>query len=399
MGGANVLDRPRARDLAVRGGKPVNAAAIPMISVKLDEEDIAAAVEVLRSGMLAQGKKCLAFEERFGQMTEARHAMSCANGTCALQLAYGALIKPGDDVLVPGWTYIATVSMVVAAGANPIFCDVDPKTYNIDVADAARRITSRTTAIACTHLYGNPVDIDAVEKLAADHGLSVIYDAAQAHMATYKGRGIGAFGDAVTYSFYPTKNMTTGEGGMVTTNDDDLAVEIKLLRSHGETSKYVHGKIGFNYRMTDVEGAIGLSQLDRISERTERRRANARALDQAIAEIEGLYAPVASEGAEHAYHLYPVRIDPAAFATGHDAAALRDAFCEALKGEGVLTAVHYPRPLTRQPVFERPGIEHLKVSDRLASTLFCVPIHHNLTEGQVAGIGAALAKVADAFRD
>lgn len=401
MGGASVLDRPGARDLAVRGGKPVNASPVPMISVKLDEADIEAAVGVLRSGMLAQGKHCLAFEERFARMTGARHALSCANGTCALQLAYGALIKPGDDVLVPGWTYIATVSMVVAAGANPIFCDVDPRTFNIDVKDAARRVTSRTTAIACTHLYGNPVDIEGVEQLAAEQGLSVIYDAAQAHLATYKGKGLGAFGDAVTYSFYPTKNMTTGEGGMVTTNDETIAGEVRLLRSHGETSKYIHGKIGFNYRMTDVEGAIGYSQMDRIEARTEQRRANARALDAALAEVEGLHAPVASEYAEHAYHLYAVRIEPDVFGVVDDQAemaGLRDAFCEALKGEGVMTAVHYPRPLTRQPVFDRPGIEHLPVSDRLASTLFCVPIHHDLTDAQVAGVGEALKKVAGAFR-
>ncbi len=399
MSSANVLDRPRARGLAVRGGTPVNASPVPMISVKLEESDIEAAVEVLRSGMLAQGKKCAAFEERFAKMTEARHAMSCANGTCALQLAYGALINPGDDVLVPGWTYIATVSMVVAAGANPNFCEADPKTFNIDVEDAARRITPRTTAIACTHLYGNPVDIDGVEKLAADHGLSVIYDAAQAHLATYRGRGLGAFGDAVTYSFYPTKNMTTGEGGMVTTNDDDLARDIRLLRSHGEISKYVHGRIGFNYRMTDLEGAIGSSQLERLAAVTARRRANARALDQAIAGIEGLHAPVTTSGGNHAYHLYAVRIEPEAFAGAGPGAGLRDAFCEALKGEGVMTAVHYPRPLTRQPVFERPGIEHLPVCDRLSETLFCVPIHHDLTERQVAGVGEALAKVADAFRE
>lgn len=392
--------------LAVRGGTPVSATPIPIVSVTIAEEDIQAAVGVMRSGMMAAGRNVLAFEQAYAKASGAKHAFACANGTCALQLAYEPLFDRGDDVLVPGWTYIATVSMVVARGGNPIFCDADPHTYNIDVQDMERRLTPRTTAIAVTHLYGNPVNIDAVEALAAKKGLSVIYDAAQAHLAAYKGRGIGAFGDAVTYSFYPTKNMTTGEGGMVTVNDDDLAARIRLLRSHGETAKYVHGSIGYNYRMTDLEGAIGLSQLARLPEYTRKRRENAAALDRMIAAIPGLHAPTITDGAESAYHLYAVRIDPAAFVApekaGFDAAAptageapaIRDFFVKALNAEGVQTAIHYPRPLTRQPVFDRPGVEHLPVCDRLARTLFCIPIHHNLTDRQLHQIGEALAKVA-----
>jgi perosamine synthetase len=392
------LDRPEASKLALRGGTPVSSDMIQIVSVRLDEADIEAALGVMRSGMLAQGANVAGLEESFAAMSDARHAVACANGTCALQLAYEPLIKPGDDVLVPAWTYIATASIVVARGANPVWVDVDPETYTIDVADAAAKVTPRTTAIACTHLYGGPVDIAAVEKLAVDRGLSVIYDAAQAHAARYDGKGVGAYGDMATYSFYPTKNMTTGEGGMVTTNDEGLDTVLRALRSHGESEKYVHSSIGYNYRMSDIEGAIGRSQLSRIDELTRRRRVNAASLDRALAGVEGLGAPTAVDRGEHVYHQYAVRVDPDAFVTPDDGRPVRDWIIEALRAEGVACALHYPRSLTRQPVFDRPGVDHQPVSDRLAHTLFCVPVHQNLTDDQVARVGEALAKVAEAFR-
>ena len=384
-------------DLALNGGMPVAETTVPMISVSLSDAEIESAVEVMRSGMLAAGKRARAFEERFAERSDAKHALSCANGTCALQIAYDVLLEPGDEVLVPAWTYISTVSMVVARGAVPIWVDADPVTYNIDVEDASRKVTGKTKAIACTHMYGNPVDIDGVERLAASRGLSVIYDAAQAHLATYRGKGIGAFGNACTYSFYPTKNMTTGEGGMVTTNDEPLREAFALTRSHGEVEKYTHDRIGFNYRMTDVEAAIGLGQLERLPEATRARRANAKRLDEALAGIEGLVAPTQTDGGESAYHLYPVRIEMEAFEV-EDESTFRDEFCKTLHAEGVGTAVHYPRSLTRQPVFERMGADHQPVADRLAKTLFCVPVHQGLTDGQLACVIEALGKVARAYR-
>jgi perosamine synthetase len=392
-----IAARPEASTLALNGGTPVSATNIPIVSVTISEDDIQAAVGVMRSGMMAQGKNCLALEEKFAAATHAKHALTCANGTCALQLAYEPLIQPGDHVLVPAWSYIATVSMVVARGGVPIFVDADPQTYNIDVRDAAAKVTPKTTCIAATHLYGNPVNIDGVEALAAEHGLSVVYDCAQAHLATYKGRGMGAFGDAVTYSFYATKNMTTGEGGLVSTNDAELFAELKLLRSHGETQKYIHGRVGYNYRMTDLEAAIGLSQFNRLPDYTARRRRNAAMLDAAIGEIPGLHAPMITPGAEGVYHLYPVRVDESAFARPGEG-TVRDAITKALNAEGVGTAIHYPRSLTRQPAFEQFAREHQPVADGLSRTLFCVPVHHNLSDEQVNRIGEALAKVAAAYR-
>ncbi|MCB1282492.1 MAG: aminotransferase class V-fold PLP-dependent enzyme, partial [Salinibacterium sp.] len=245
-------DQPATHQLAIQGGTPVCRPPVAFMKPGLHREDIDAAHAVLESGMLRAASQCEALEKAFAEKSDAKIGLTCANGTCALQLAYGALLQPGDEVIVPAWTYIATASMLVAAGAKLIFCDSLEDTFQIDPKDVRRRITPNTKAIACTHLYGMPVDINAIESIAKEHNLKVIYDAAQAHLATYNGKGIGAFGDAVTYSFYATKNLGTGEGGMVTVNDDQLATTIGRLRSHGETDKYIHESIGFNYRMNDI---------------------------------------------------------------------------------------------------------------------------------------------------
>jgi len=378
--------------LAINGGTPVSQQPIPFMSPALTSQDIAAATAVLESGMLRQATKCTELEERFGAASGAKHAMTCANGTCALQLAYGAVLTPGSEVIVPAWTYIATASMIVAAGCKPVFCDVLEDTFQIDPADIESRITERTSAIACTHLYGCPVDVDAIQAIARKHNLKVIYDAAQAHLARYDDKGIGAFGDAVTYSFYATKNLATGEGGMVMTNDDDTADTIKALRSHGETDKYLHTSIGFNYRMNDITAAIGCSRLDRLQDQTDARRSVAKRYDEFLADIPEVIAPTTTPGAEPVYHLYTCKLDLAALT------CTRDTFIEALKAEGVPTAVHYPRSVTRQPAFAGFVSEHPPVSDSLSKRVFSLPMHHDLTNAQVAAIGEALAKVASAYR-
>jgi len=377
---------------AISGGRPEADPPIPFMSLALSDSDIESAIAVLRSGMLRQGPRCEEFESRFAAASKAQHALTCANGTCALQLAYGALLEPGDEVIVPAWTYIATASMLVACGLKPVFCDCLDGTFQIDPEDAERRITPRTTAIACTHLYGMPADVDAIQDVAGRHGLRVVYDAAQAHLARYQGSGIGAFGDAVTYSFYATKNLGTGEGGMVTCNDQTLRDRLAALRSHGETEKYLHTSIGFNYRMNDIAAAIGLSRLERLECQTDARRRVAARYDDALAEINGLDAPQRTAGAEPVWHLYTVKMDPSRFA------CTRDEFCEALRAEGVPTAVHYPRSLTRQPAFSSFVTDHPPVADSLAPRVFSLPIHHDLEPGQADAVCRALEKIAGAYR-
>ena len=382
-----------ASDLAINGGTPVFDSNVPFMAVGLTKKDIAAANEVLESGMLRAASKCAAFEERFADASDAKIGLTCSNGTTALQLAYGALLERGDEVIAPAWTYIATVSMLVAAGAKVTFCDCLEDSYQADHADIEKKITPNTKAIAVTHLYGIPVDIDAIEALAKKHNLKVIYDSAQAHLAEYNNTGIGAYGDACTYSFYATKNLGTGEGGMLTTNDQELATKISALRSHGETDKYLHTSIGFNYRMNDITGAIGLSKLETLGQETDRRRAVANIYHNRIDTITGVHRPVPTAKSKPAWHLYTCRVDLDALT------CTRDEFCAALNKEGVPTAVHYPKPLTQQPAFADLANQEsgVPVSVKLASTVFCIPIHQNLTDDQANGVCDALEKVAHAF--
>lgn len=362
---------------------------VPFMKFETTQADKDAVMRVLDSGMLRAATKCAELETRFGEMSQANHAMTCANGTCALQLAYEPLFQPGDEVLVPAWSYIATASMLVARGCKPIFVDALPTTGQIDVADAEKRITPKTKGIAATHMYGCPVDIDAVEALAKKHNLKVVYDAAQAHLSTYKNKGIGQFGDAVTYSFYATKNLGTGEGGMVTCNDPKLARQIQLLRSHGETDKYLHEQVGYNYRMNDLTGAIGCSRLDRLPADTAARRAAAARYDALLANIRGIEPLAITPGAQSAYHLYTVRMDPAVLS------CTRDQLCKDLGALGVPTAIHYPKTLPQQPAFKNfiAGQPAWPVAERFTQTVFCLPMHSFLTDGHFVTIESALRTV------
>jgi perosamine synthetase len=351
---------------------------IGIAEIRLTEEEIAAATAVLRSGALRQGKECEAFEQEFAAKVGAHYAVTSANGTAALHLAYLVCLKAGDEVLVPSFTFFATASMVAMTGAIPVFCDVDPLTFNIDVRDAESKITSRTRAIAPVHLFGNPVDIEAVQALAAKHNLTIVWDAAQAHGARIKGHDVGSLNDFVCYSFYPSKNMFVGEGGITCTNNPAYDRELRFLRSHGETGKYLHTMLGFNYRMTDVEAAIGRQQLKRLDAMLAIRRRNAALLNQGFAALPGIRPQQVTPQAESAWHQYCVIVEPEAF--GCD----RDALAQCLKGKGIATGVHYPRGLHQQPIFaELYGQSRLAHTEYLAGHILALPVHHGLSEAEV----------------
>ena len=360
---------------------------IGIADTSLSDNEIDAAVRVLRSGALRQGKESDAFEREFADKVGAAHAVTCANGSAALHLAYLAALECGDEVLVPGFTFIATGSMAAVMGVRPVFCDVDPETFLLDLEDAKRKLTPKTRAIAPVHLFGNPLDIEAVQRFAAEHDLKIVWDAAQSHGAEFKGKDIGAFGDFVCYSFYPSKNMFVGEGGMVCTDNAEYDNAMRYLRTHGQTGKYYHTSLGFNYRLTDVEAAIGREQLKRLDAMLARRRDNAERLRQGLAAIDGVSVQRITEGGTHAWHQFCVLVDPERF--GCD----RDELGNRLKDAGVMSGVHYPRGLHQQPIFEELyGKSSLPVTEMLAERILALPVHHGLQEADIDAVVDAIGK-------
>ncbi len=359
---------------------------IGIADTSLSEKEIDAAVRVLRSGNLRQGKESDAFEKEFAETVGAKHAVTCANGSAALHLAYLASLSPGDEVLVPAFTFIATGSMASVMGARPVFCDVDPETFLIDLEDARRRLTPKTRAIAPVHLFGNPLDVDAVKAFAAEHDLLIVWDAAQSHGARFGGHDIGSFGDFVCYSFYPSKNMFVGEGGMVCTDNEEYDTAMRYLRTHGQTGKYYHTSLGFNYRLTDVEAAIGREQLKRLDDMLARRRANAERARAGLANVEGIFPQRVTEGGEHAWHQFCVLVDAERFGCDRNELGRR------LSEAGVANGVHYPRGLHQQPVFEDLyGNTTLPVTERLADTIIALPVHHGIGDKEIDTVIDAVA--------
>ena len=363
---------------------------IQMAEIKLTHQEIEAANRVLSSGALRQGSECEAFEREFAEKVGARHAVASASGTAALHLAYLSFLKPGDEVLVPSFTFIATGSMVAITGAKPIFCDVDPETFLLDLEDARNKVTERTRGIAPVHLFGNACGIEEVRTFAQRYGLTVVWDAAQAHGATYKDIDIGAFEDFVCYSFYPSKNMFVGEGGMTCTDSEEMARAMKDLRSHGQTGKYYHTRLGLNYRMTDVEATIGREQLKRLDKMLAARRKNAAILNATISRINGLRPQRITGNSEHAWHQYCVLVE------GEQYGKNRDQLAEELKKRGIATGVHYPRGLHQQPIFQDLyGEDTVPVTERLSTQIIALPVHHGLSEDQVHAVVDALRDIAE----
>ncbi|HUY50774.1 MAG TPA: DegT/DnrJ/EryC1/StrS family aminotransferase [Streptosporangiaceae bacterium] len=364
----------------------VSTEQIPVAGVDIRPEDVSAVAEVLRTGKLRQGAVTEKFENAFAARVGAGHAVAVSSGTAALHLAYLATFRPGDEVIVPSFTFVATASMLLAVGAVPVFADVDPRTFTLDLRDVERRITPRTRGIAGVHLFGNACDIDGLTAIASRHDLALVWDAAQSLGTEYRGREVGSYPAATCYSFYPTKNITTGEGGMVVTNDASVASALRLSRSQGAAGKYVHTQLGFNYRMTDMAAALGLQQFARLDDYLARRRENAMILSAGLADIPGVLTPLTAQHALHTYNQFSILV-------GWDGAGLsRDELAEGLTARGVQTAVHYPRPLHQQPMFghEVTGVE---VSERLSECILALPVHPGISPSQAERVAADVADV------
>jgi len=356
---------------------------IPVARPQLGDEEAEAAARVVRSGMLASGPEVAAFESEFAGFVGARHAIAVSNGTTALHAALlGCGIGAGDEVIVPSFTFIATATAVSICGARPVFADVRLDLFTLDPDRLRDLVTPRTRAVIGVHLFGQPFDVDPVREFCEARDLLLVEDAAQAHGAAYRGRQVGSLGDAGCFSFYPTKNMTTGEGGMVTTDDDVVAARIRRLINHGQAEKYLHTELGYNYRMTDIGAAIGRVQLRRLPGFNRRRQENADYLSAHL-DAPGIVLPATGADRTHVFHQYVVTVG-AGCRLGREALAVR------LREEGVGTAVHYPIPVHEQPVYRGTAPPSAcPVAGRLARQVLSLPVH--------PGVGPAeLERIVDA---
>jgi dTDP-4-amino-4,6-dideoxygalactose transaminase len=348
---------------------------IPIARPDIGEDEITAVSEVLRSGMLAGGRRVAELEERWAAVIGVRHAIAVSNGTVAAMCVFAGLgIGPGDEVITVSHTFNATVSAILSTGATPVFVDIEPDTYDIDATRIEAAITPRTKAISPVHLFGLPADMPAIVAIAERHGLAIVEDACQAHLATVAGRPVGGFGHGV-FSLYGTKNMTTGEGGLITTDDDRLADWIRLYRNQGMRERYRHEILGYNFRLTDIAAAIGLVQLDKLEGNTARRRAVAARYDEGFAGLP-IGRPVVPAGRTHVYHQYTI-----------DAGAARDDIAADLTAAGVGTGIYYPIPVHRQPYIVELGLTaDLPATDRAAARSLSLPMYPTLSADDQATV-------------
>ena len=354
---------------------------IPIARPRMGEEEKALVWGALESGMLAQGPRVHELEERFAEFIGVPHAIATSSGTTALHLALlGYGIGPGDEVITVPFTFIASANSILYTGARPVFVDIDEASFNMDPALVEAAITPRTRAILPVSLYGNPADLPAIAAIAERHGLDLLEDAAQSHGAAIGDRRSGSWG-AGAFSFYPTKNMTTGEGGMITTADDELAERVRLLREHGMKVRYHHDMLGYNFRMTDVHASIGLAQLPKLPANNARRIEIAARYGR---ELRGVITPAVRDGVTHVFHQYTLRV------------SRRDEFADALRERGVGTGIFYPIPVHHQKPFVELGYGDLSfpVTDRLTEQVISIPVHPTLTDDEVSTVVAAVNRTA-----
>ena len=359
-----------------------------MISIAkplIGAEEKQAVLEVLDSGMLAQGPRVKAFETAFAEMCGVDHAIATSSGTTALHVALLANnIGPGDEVITSPFTFIASANSILFVGARPVFVDIDPVTFNVDPAKIEAAITPRTKAIMPIHLFGLVAAMDAIQQIAAKHGLVIIEDACQAHGAEYKGKRAGSFGTG-TFSLYPTKNITSAEGGMITTQDAEIARSCRAIRHHGMRRRYYHDELGFNFRMTDVHAAIGLAQIQKLERFNAVRSQNAQFLSENLRDV---VVPTIPEGYKHVFHQYTIRVTQ----------GRRDALIAHLKENNIGCGVYYPVPIHQQTYYtqELKYNAHFSEAEKAAAEVLSLPVHPALTPADLATIVSAVNEFMEA---
>jgi perosamine synthetase len=346
--------------------------------------EIQAVTEVLKSGNLVQGEKVKAFEGYFSSYIGAKHAVAVSSGTAALQIGLQALgLKKGDEVITTPFTFAATSNAVIHCGAKPVFADIDPRTFNIDPERIKHCLTERTKAIVCVHLYGQPCEMDSILKLCKYSGAALVEDAAQAVGADYKGKRAGTFGTLSTFSFYATKNLTTGEGGMVLTDEKELADKSRVIRNQGQSRPYRHDIISYNFRMTEIQAAIGIEQLKKIEQLNAKRQENAKFLTDSLSSVKGIETPFVPKQNRHVFHQYTIKVPKR-----------RDHLLEFLNKHGIGARVYYPEPLYMQPPYLKMGFRKglCPVTEDMCGQVLSLPVHPSLTEKDLESIVDAVRK-------
>jgi perosamine synthetase len=360
---------------------------VPISAVQLGEAEVALVLEVLRSGHLAQGPFVERLEAAFAEIAGVRHAIAVNNGTTALVAAVAALdVRHGDEIVTTPFTFAATLNAILEAGAVARFADIEPDGFNIDPAAVAEAVGPRTVAVLPVHLFGLCADMVGITDVARDHGLAVIEDAAQAHGATIGAQVAGSFGLAGCFSFYATKNVTLGEGGIITTDDDALADRLRVLRNQGMRRRYEYVEPGHNWRLSDLHAAIGIPQLARLADTNERRRRNAALLEAGLAAIPWLARPATPAGFGHVFHQYTVRVRPGGPVD-------RDGLARALQAVGIGCGVYYPRVVFDHDCYRaHPGVvvEPMPRAAAAAREVLSLPVHPGLAAGDVERIVEAV---------
>ncbi|MEM2339654.1 MAG: DegT/DnrJ/EryC1/StrS family aminotransferase [Nitrososphaerales archaeon] len=332
-------------------------------------------LQVLSSKRFVMGEQNELFEKEFAKFLGVKHAIAVSSGTAALHLALLACgVKEGDEVITVSHTFVSTVAMILTCNAKPVLVDIDPKFYTIDPNEVKKAITNKTKAIMPVHIYGHPADLDPIIEIAEKHGLYVIEDAAQAHGSEYKGKKVGGIGDIGCFSFYPSKNMMVGgEGGMVVTNDDTLARDIRMLANHGRSTWDTHVKLGYNYRMGEINAAIGRIQLMKLTKMNEMRRRIAKLYSKELEGINELIKPIEAPWAYHVYHIYAIRC------------VNRDKLREWLANKGIETGIHYRLPVHLQPFYTSLQLPNYKlpITEEITKTILSIPMHPNLKDDDV----------------
>jgi perosamine synthetase len=368
---------------------------IPIAKPNFNKEEENAVKEVLKSGILAAGLRTKQFEKEFAEYIGVKHAVAVANGTIALDVALKVVnLGPGDEVITSAFSFIASGNCILFQNAKPVFADIDPRNFNIDSSDVAEKITTKTKALIPIHMFGQPANMDALKEIAEDKKLFLLEDAAQAHGAEYKGQKAGSIGDMGCFSFYATKNMTAGEGGMITTNDPKLAEKARLLINHGQSQKYHHDTLGYNYRMTELCAAIGSVQLKKLDHFNEKRRGNAALLNKEIRNFKGLTPPHVDKDVKPIFHQYVVRVEEE-YPKG------RDELADFLAEKGIGVSVHYPIPIYRQPLYQKIGYRVVKCpnTEDTCRRVLSLPVHPLVDRKDIKYMLGILKEVSEAKKN